>query len=340
MDDLCTCAVCYNTYDGDSHVPRLLPCSHTLCNQCVHRLREYTGPVFNRPSLIARVRCPQCLEHHRFDQHRDFPQNRYIIEYQLAKVKPERRDRACQAEPDGRKFEECREHSRALSLFCKEEKCEKAVCQMCLLHKHRNHSVVDIEDEENKSRAKFQDTCDLIQANIQEKIHDLQDLKVKLHKELTDVKANMEKQRTDLFEQINKHFETNVKKVDDSFMKDPGLLGKTDEAIFALLTITRTISDMQTNAEQLQGKDIIPGNKENLDLLREMVRKTNENIAPVAVCKHNALQYVRLWPTNLFGMLVSTSKSLNIFRKIHHSDLPDNPMAGNMNIACRGLLFC
>ncbi len=291
MDDLCTCPVCYNTYDVNSHIPRLLPCSHTLCHTCIQRLaqRIFSGTFYLSEPQTWRVKCPQCLEQHQFESHRQFLQNRYIVTYQAAQRlvrKPVLKDETCQVEPEGRKFENCSKHSRWLSLFCKDGTCSKAICQICLLHDHRTHNVVDIIDQENRSRAKFQDTCDLILANIKEKREDLEELKVKLEKEFKAIKKNMEKEKTDVIAQISRHFESNFNKVSYSFWKEPGLLSKTEAAIFALSETTRKISDMQRDAGHLKGNDVIDKNKEKIDMLNDLIRRTNENVAAIVSHKN------------------------------------------------------
>ncbi|CAF0874309.1 unnamed protein product [Adineta ricciae] len=53
-----TCSTCINQYSSDSHEhqPKLLPCSHTVCRQCLERI------VSSQPRSDA-IKCPICREH-------------------------------------------------------------------------------------------------------------------------------------------------------------------------------------------------------------------------------------------------------------------------------------
>ncbi|CAB4068434.1 TRIM2_3 [Lepeophtheirus salmonis] len=51
-----TCGTCLCMYDGSEHTPKLLPCSHTVCLQCLDRIIA----TFARDS--GQFRCPICRE--------------------------------------------------------------------------------------------------------------------------------------------------------------------------------------------------------------------------------------------------------------------------------------
>lgn len=72
-----TCGTCLCTYDGSEHTPKLLPCSHTVCLQCLGRIAAAAAPASNTLSssssstsasvgtpreLPATFRCPICRE--------------------------------------------------------------------------------------------------------------------------------------------------------------------------------------------------------------------------------------------------------------------------------------
>ena len=48
-----TCATCLCRFDPEEHIPKLLPCSHSICLQCLGRIAE------NRTSS-GLFRCPIC----------------------------------------------------------------------------------------------------------------------------------------------------------------------------------------------------------------------------------------------------------------------------------------
>ena len=67
------CCICLEQFqlDGDK-TPKLLPCSHTLCLQCLQQLSN------GRPS----VQCPLCRAHHEAPGRNviHFPTNRHVLD--------------------------------------------------------------------------------------------------------------------------------------------------------------------------------------------------------------------------------------------------------------------
>ena len=70
LTDLTQCPVCFEEYQLDGYqAPRILPCSHTLCEKCLETL------IRNN-----KVDCPECrIKHQATAGKRSFPQNKYII---------------------------------------------------------------------------------------------------------------------------------------------------------------------------------------------------------------------------------------------------------------------
>ena len=44
-DNFLTCPTCIGPYDDSEHAPKLLPCSHTLCRNCLERIASSATPV-------------------------------------------------------------------------------------------------------------------------------------------------------------------------------------------------------------------------------------------------------------------------------------------------------
>ena len=90
------------------------------------------------------MNCPVCKKNHVVTKDiEDFPKNEYIIEYikEIKKVP---------------KFTRCPQHAKELSLFCADDQCKTAICQVCWIKEHTAHSsnVVDIaEDHRDKKEA-------------------------------------------------------------------------------------------------------------------------------------------------------------------------------------------
>ena len=142
-DDTTNCSVCFEAYDeAEDHVPRLLPCTHTVCEACVKRL-------LNRASLT----CPECRTKHPAENHvRSFPQNKYILANTRRKKIEESTERI--AEKSRNMVENCcKKHGKELGFYCNEKSCKMVICPLCMLQDHRNHDVVDVQQVKKHGEA-------------------------------------------------------------------------------------------------------------------------------------------------------------------------------------------
>ena len=133
-DDTTNCSVCFEAYDeAEDHVPRLLPCTHTVCEACVKRL-------LNRASLT----CPECRTRHPAENEvRSFPQNKYILALtRRKKIEDSTED---DAEKTTKIVEKCKKHEKEMAFYCNEKSCKMVICPLCMLQDHRSHDVVDVQ---------------------------------------------------------------------------------------------------------------------------------------------------------------------------------------------------
>ena len=141
-DDLTNCPVCFEEYAeiGD-HIPKILPCSHSLCQKCLEVLiRNY------------KIDCPECrVKHEATSGTRSFPQNKYIVTHlRRRKTSEVKGHKLCSYGA----LEKCPEHGREKSLFCEDIGCQKSVCPICLARHHRNHEYVDLDVQKEKCELK------------------------------------------------------------------------------------------------------------------------------------------------------------------------------------------
>ena len=128
LELLLSCQVCLEEYveDGD-HVPRLLPCTHTVCESCIKQL--ISDKTLN---------CPECRTKHEAESDvKTFPQNKYLI----AQIR-----RLAKEEKENEGSERCEEHGKELNMFCREPLCQKTICIFCMKD-HRKHDVLNIEEK-------------------------------------------------------------------------------------------------------------------------------------------------------------------------------------------------
>ena len=142
-EDLTNCPVCFEVYEEtDDRMPRILPCHHTFCERCLKQ-------ILRKKSVV----CPECrIKHPAPGGTRTYPQNKYIV----ANIQLTRRatpsvvlniQETEQEFPLAERFSKCAAHGKEVSLYCYGNKCQKAICQLCLIKHHRNHDVVDIHEE-------------------------------------------------------------------------------------------------------------------------------------------------------------------------------------------------
>ena len=206
LDDTTHCPVCLEPFDKTRLVPRLLPCSHSVCSKCITELLTGNGLI-----LV----CPQCRKRHVAGiGQQSFPENKYvlkILEKPTAVLLP--------PPPPPRKFALCGTHKgeRELSLYCQSQGCQVAICQLCMIQSHIGHKVVDIVDEENKKLTALKDLICQCKAtlstakqgvteNCQERVRVLMERKNEVVKKfdtlITETKNHMQSEEKDIEKQL------------------------------------------------------------------------------------------------------------------------------------------
>ena len=126
LAQLLACPVCLEDFTADGvRVPRIFPCSHTLCEACIKDLIQN-----------AVLKCPECRDEYKADTKQPglgFPQNKYLV----AQIPPRKMET----------FKTCGSHGQKLVLFCLKETCRRDMCILCV-NQHRGHDLVNIEQKE------------------------------------------------------------------------------------------------------------------------------------------------------------------------------------------------
>ena len=214
--DLHSCRVCYEIFDEDGdHVPRLLPCTHTLCHSCIGRMIKY-----------GKLECPECrVKHEAKNEEKSFPQNKYI----LGQLKRKSINQENFIIPE---FAKCEEHEKELNLFCQSPGCEKPICRICLRQHHREHDVIDIEEHlKNDLLKDVSSTVNMF------------DQKVEI---LFNVKADITERCNETVEAL----ERKRKEINDAIDEMKGEVKKMNEE--ENLRVDNEVSTMKSNIEHLR----------------------------------------------------------------------------------------
>ena len=232
-----TCSVCCEEFaEAGDHVPRLLPCSHTMCDKCMKEISKKTFLV-----------CVECRKKHIIPtKAKTFPQNKYILNAlkALGKEGGVSRNRE---EP--RNFQMCPEpdHMRDLSLRC--TTCRKDICQLCLIGSHQTHQIVDIMKENTDKLRERIDVLtkqsSLFKENLLATKEEVQRTRIKSLKDIKQKRAEIDKLFDDMMEKIE---ETILVEEDVDFS-----IAAVDEQLLKLKSVVQKIrSSGRVNAKEVE----------------------------------------------------------------------------------------
>ena len=238
-DDLTNCPVCFDEYtETGDHIPKILPCSHSLCEKCLEVL------IRNN-----KIDCPECrVNHEAASGTRSFPQNKYIVTHlqkrQMIEAKAQKiiSDGSC---------EMCPEHGREKIRFCKDAGCKKSVCPICFVRYHRNHQFIDLEAQKKK--------CQPLLANIETLNTDLLE-KRKLLVSIKDEKENqklvcgkaMKSRKEEVIGEIDKKFESLLKEIDNITRNDISeKIAAIDESLILLDNMKEKVDPMDITDDSI-----------------------------------------------------------------------------------------
>ena len=190
LEEILSCQVCFEEFEEDGdHVPRILPCSHTLCHTCVERLIHEN-----------KIECPECHEKHETKKEgKTFPQNKYILVN--IKRRPTLKEENL-VSPQLPEVDVCEKHNRPRSLFCIKADCQKLVCPLCLKDEHRNHDFEDAKQILKEKRNVLVDNMKLLRDNL-----------LANREKLLMEKEDATKNRTECIEKITKAKDEQIRTV-------------------------------------------------------------------------------------------------------------------------------
>lgn len=119
-----TCGTCLCMYDGSEHTPKLLPCSHTVCRQCLERI---VASATLQSREAGTFRCPICRETITLPRGgvSALPPS-FLVNQLLDLMLRQRRE----------VIPKCSQHPSQELLFC--ETCDSVFCTLCTAGMHGN----------------------------------------------------------------------------------------------------------------------------------------------------------------------------------------------------------
>jgi RING-finger-containing E3 ubiquitin ligase len=140
--DELTCLICYDPYDTEFRIPRMIPCGHTICSHCVfnliHTYRTYfqcpfDKKIFNSPNDDFSALLP----------------TNFALLSLLGKKKQ-------------KKVFNCLTHQRKMELFCKD--CSYRVCIECAFQgSHQGHKIDLLDSILKEAKNKMNEIEEIIQ---------------------------------------------------------------------------------------------------------------------------------------------------------------------------------
>ena len=238
LDELLNCQVCFEDYQetGD-HVPRILPCHHTLCHSCIERL-------INR----NRVQCPECRS--KFDAKKgeiNFQQNKYIL------ILLKKKSSVLNEETNN--FKKCAEHNKDEMFFCKEKGCETAICPSCLSAKHLGHQVVELLETKQEVLEVIMEKVENVSQILGQKIEKMKDIQ---NDTIKKAQNNIDKVKRKK-EEAMETFDQMIKEAEDQMLEmkkeTNGEINAMKENLDLLNNVKQTIeTENESTYEDTSGK--------------------------------------------------------------------------------------
>ena len=248
LAELLCCVICWENYDEKViHIPRLLPCSHTVCESCVKDL-------ITSDTLV----CPECRKKHRAEnKEKSFPQNKYLLAHIWnKKIDAEESSQSTQKVPQ----ERCEKHGMELVLFCFENTCQRSICISCLAD-HNKHDVKGVEEKEKV----------LLKRDLEFKM--ILEKRLKMISEAREtVTAKKDKCVNDLKKTKDEFHRCFDKMIEEVEVRGNQTNQEIDKEMSAITASTEVLKSIQENLKDEDG-----ANQETIANYRETVRAIIEN---------------------------------------------------------------
>ena len=142
--DSLSCGVCFERYDGSTHLPKMLPCQHTFCSSCIESLKDACV-------LVDAFECPVCCGQVSSDKIRT---NLVVIDIVEAVVADEKAQLFCLKHP-----------AKYCQLVCTD--CLQFLCGVCTIKcEHVGHTIDDIDEAKDTMKKRLTTAVETKIANL------------------------------------------------------------------------------------------------------------------------------------------------------------------------------
>ena len=255
LTETLTCPVCFEEFEenGD-HVPRLLPCSHTLCHTCIGQwIRQ------------NRLECPTCrMKHKARNEEINFPQNKYILI--MMRRRPAARE----------EFKKCPKQEGDEVLFCRETECQKTICILCLSEGHFGHKTVALKHETKDILAKLLTSIEITSVKLNAKIKKIEDISQDATKKTETSLLQIKKEKDEMIQRLNKERDEMVQRLNkerDEMVQR--LEKKKEEMIKQYDGMTRQAEDNKIKFNDASGNDLT-AMRDNVTFLKSIKQSIGE----------------------------------------------------------------
>ena len=251
LELLLSCQVCFEEFEEDGdHVPRLLPCTHTLCHTCIGQLIQRN-----------KIECPECRKKHEArEEEKSFPQNKYLLTQMKRK--------SLNIQPTILEFQKCVDHGKELNLFCRTSGCNKPICRICLRKQHKEHDVIDIEEQEKGVLMK---ELKKILSNLGAKLNILSVAKRDIQEKANAAVEQMKKKK----EEIDKVFDKMMKEAERQNKLDETQINNEISAINSNMELLSCLEQNMETEEEVSYEEI----KNNQETVRGIIENNKANFS-------------------------------------------------------------
>ena len=315
LELLFQCQICFEDFEEDgTHVPRLLPCTHSLCHTCIGQLIQGN-----------KIECPECRKNHEAtNKEKSFPQNKYLLTQIKMKLSQER--------PKVHKFQKCEEHGKELSLFCLDPECKKPICRNCLRKEHKKHEITDIEDQEKDA---LMNEVMKIKMNLEAKVNIILTAKKDITERTNTVVADLKKTKEEIVSRI------------DNMIKEVESQNRLEN-----MHIDDEVSVMNSNIELLSGIQQNIEDEEDMsyeeimnhrDTVAGINEHNTENLSGVRSFGYPVLFLDKSPEEHTLGTIRAEEISISLPepKQLSHEEMCKIPTITNASqLKCSGMLFC